>query len=124
MLTAAELSSMRDVQELAHPGTAHIQRATLTSDGMGGYTEAWVNVGTVSARWGVNPQGREPVTGDQLVSSNDWTISIPYNSAVQAKDRIVQVGSNKIFEVTFVPNGQSYQTAIYLQATMLNEETT
>ena len=125
MLTAAELLSMRDVQELAQSGTAHIQRATLTSDGMGGYTEAWSAIGTVSARWGVRrSEGQEPVSGDQLISSNNWTISVPFDATVQAKDRIVQVGSSKVYEVTFVPNGQSYQTAIYLQAIMLNEETT
>jgi hypothetical protein len=50
MLTAAELTAMQATQNLAMPGTVVILRAGGTADGMGGYTEVWTAVGTVTGR--------------------------------------------------------------------------
>ena len=124
MLSAAELSDMRDIEELAMSSTAIIQRYALTSDGMGGYSEAWANVGTVSCDlWPINQRGdREGVANaGQAISKADWFITVPYDTTITAKDR-VSVNS-KTFEVIFVPNLESWMTANRVEARSLNEET-
>lgn len=123
MLTAAELLAMQDVEESVMSSTAVIERYTLTPDGMGGRTEAWAAVGTVSCDlWPVNQRGdRESVrNAAQPMSKADWYITVPFNTTITAKDRIVISGRS--FEVTFVPNKQSWSTALRCEAVAHNEE--
>ena len=49
-LSAGELTAMRATQADTLPGTAVISRNTPTSDGMGGWTDAWAAIGTVDGR--------------------------------------------------------------------------
>ena len=72
MLTTAELLSMQATQNLAMPGTVVILRASGTADGMGGYTEVWTAVGTVTGRIYPRNGGAERVTGGQPVSVMQW----------------------------------------------------
>lgn len=114
---------MRHIQEMAFPeSTIVIQRATFTSDGMGGFTEAWSNVGTVTGRiYPVNSRAfAEAEGGAQLVSQTRWFLSAPVGTDITAKDRIVFSG--RTWEVTEVNNDQSYQTALRAQLTAMNEE--
>lgn len=103
--------------------TAVIERYTLTPDGMGSRTEAWAAVGTVSCDlWPVNQRGdRESVrNAAQTMSKADWYITVPFDTTITAKDRIVISGRS--FEVTFVPNKQSWSTALRCEARTHNEE--
>lgn len=60
MLTAAELTAMQVVEESVQSSTAVIERYSLTADGMGGYSEAWSAVGTVTCDlWQVTRTDRE-----------------------------------------------------------------
>lgn len=123
MLGTAELAAMRTVEESAMSSTAIIQRYTLTSDGMGGYSEAWAAVGTVACDlWQINQtSSRERVTGGQPTQMAGWYITVPYDTTITAKDRIAISG--RTFEVTFVPNNASWLTAMRVEARTLNEET-
>lgn len=103
--------------------TAVIERYTLTPDDMGGYTEAWAAVGTVICDlWPINKRGdRESVsTGGQPISKADWFITVPFDTAITAKDRVVI--DNRTFEVLFVPNFESWMTAKRVEAVTHNEE--
>lgn len=123
MLSAAELSAMREIEESAFSSTGVIKRRTLTADGTGGYTEAWAAVGTVDCDvWQINQRGeRERTTeGAQPISKADWFITVPYNTDLQAKDRVDV--DNRTFEVTFVPNDSSWLTALRAEAVTYNEE--
>jgi head-tail adaptor len=123
VLSASELSDMRDIEELAMSSTAIIQRYTLTSDGMGGYSEAWANVGTVTCDlWPINQRGdREGVSnGGQPISKANWYVTVPFDTTITAKDR-VSIDS-RTFEVIFVPNSESWLTAKRVEARSLNEE--
>lgn len=123
MLTAAELLSMRDVEETAMSSTCIIKRRTLTSDGMGGYTEGWNAVGTVVCDiWQINERGdrEQTVNGSQPISKAKWFITLPYDTNVVAADRI-EVDS-RTFEATFVPNDSSWLTALRAEAVTYNEE--
>lgn len=122
MLTAAELTAMRTVEESVMSGTAIISRYALTADGMGGYSEAWTNVGTVACDlWPIGQRGeRERVTGAQMTQDVDWFITVPHDTEVTAKDRIVI--DSRTFEVVFVPNDISWKTALRVEAKAHNEE--
>jgi len=123
VLSAAELSAMREIEESAMSSTGIIKRRTLAADGMGGYTEAWAAVGTVDCDvWQINQRGeRERTTeGAQPISKADWFITCPYNTDLQAKDRVDV--DNRTFEVTFVPNDSSWLTALRAEAVTYNEE--
>lgn len=98
MLTAAELADMRSVQAEAQPGTCVISRKTLTADGMGGHTETWAAVGTVTGRvWPATESGAERLIADRITETDAWVITLPYATDVVAKDRITSAG--RTFEV-------------------------
>lgn len=122
MLTAAELAAMRTVEQSAMSGTAVIKRVTNTPDGTGSFTEAFAAVGTVVCDvWPADRSMGEPVSGGQIVSRGEWYITIPFGTDVKASD-IINVGA-KSYEVTFVPNGATWQTAMRVEANTYNEET-
>lgn len=122
MLTAAELAGMRKAQEQFMPGTAVIERAVLAPDGMGGYVEGWLAVGTVPAR--LYPQDRravaESVGGAQVLSVTRWFVTMPFATDVHASDRLHISG--RTYEVQEVNNGEMYQTAVRCEVVSHNEE--
>jgi head-tail adaptor len=122
MLTAAEISAMREVEESALSSTCIISRYTLSGDGMGGSSESWVAVGTVNCDiWQIfRTSIRERNIGGQPTQVGDWYITIPYNTSITAKDRCVIGG--RTYEVTFVPTNSSWLTALRVEARSLNEE--
>jgi head-tail adaptor len=123
MLTATELSAMREIEESVLSSTGIIKRRTLTADGMGGYTESWAAVGTVDCDvWQISQRGdRERTTeGAQPISKADWFITVPYDTDLVAADRMEI--SSRTFEVTFVPNDSSWLTALRAEAVTYNEE--
>ena len=114
---------MREVEESAMSSTGIIKRYQLTPDGMGGYTQIWSAIGTVTCDvWQINQRGeRERVTsGAQPISKADWFITVPYNTDLLAKDRIEI--NDRTFEITFVPNDSSWLTALRAEAVTHNEE--
>ena len=120
MLTAAELAVMRTVEQSAMSSTAVIKRVTNTPDGTGSFTESFAAIGTVVCDvWAVS-QRVEVIGGAQILSRGDWYITVPYGTDVKATD-IIDVGS-KSFEVTFVPSGATWQTAMRVEANTFNEE--
>lgn len=122
MLTAAELAAMQEVEESVMPSTGYILRMTNSSDGMGGQTETWGTVGTVTCDlWPINQRGeREQVSGGQINSRGEWYITMPFDTVITAKDR-VEI-ANKTFEVTFVPTDASWQSALRVEARLHNQE--
>ena len=114
---------MCEVEESAMSSTGIIKRYSLTPDGMGGFTQAWSAIGTVTCDvWQINQRGeRERVTsGAQPISKADWFITLPYDTGLLAKDRIEI--DNRTFEITFVPNDSSWLTALRAEAVTHNEE--
>lgn len=122
MLTAAELTAMRTIEESAQSSTAIIHRHTLTGDGMGGQSESWAAVGTVDCDlWQISRTSlRETPTGGQITQVGDWYITVPWDTTITAKDRVIIGG--RTYEVTFVPTNSSWLTALRVEARSLNEE--
>ena len=87
MLTAGELSQMRATIETTLPGTAIIQRATLTPDGQGNSEEAWASAGTVTCRW--SPLSDAEVDqGDRVAALKVRVVTIPAGTDVTQRDRL------------------------------------
>jgi SPP1 family predicted phage head-tail adaptor len=122
MLTAAELAAMQDVEESVLVTTAHILSYGTATDGMGGYSETWGTVGTVLCDlWQINQRAdREMVAGNQITSQGDFFITMPSDTTITAKDRVQIAG--KTFEVTFVPDDLTFQTAVRVEARLFNQE--
>lgn len=124
LLGAADLSWMQDLQLQAMPGTAIIQRGTVTADGMGGGSVAWPAVGTVVARlYSQNSRAVAEQAGEgaQVISETRWYVTMPVGTQVTAKDRLKING--RLFHVTEVNNTQDWKTAVRCSVYALNEET-
>ena len=126
MLSAAEIAAMRSVQNEALPGTAVISRYGIDrgygedgygagvygdgDDGMGGIIETWGTIGTVDCRLASQEfQPREDDVASQLQDVDLWIVTLPYNTDVQARDRIVTDG--RTFEVNSVLAHGDWETA-------------
>lgn len=121
-LGAAELAAMREVETLAMPGTAYIVRYVLVPDGMGGNTQTWTTVGTcICDVWMMNLRDREAARGGQVTSLTGWFITVPFGTDITAKDWVTI--NARTFQITAVPNGETWQTALRCEAIALNEET-
>lgn len=122
MHSDADLTFMRDTQELAMPGTAVIQGTVSASDGQGGYYESYAGVGTVPARlYPVNRRSyHEGVGGAQVISETAWHITMPWDTVVDARNRISMEG--RTWEIVSVNNDENWRTAIRAEVTAFNEE--
>ena len=111
ILSAAQLSKLYALQDLAMPGTAVIQRQTLTG-GYGAEAGAWTAVGTAACRMGnVDPKpGRETYAGGQVIAAVEYIYTMPVGTDVMASDRILY--ANRLFEVRSVNNDSTRKTAI------------
>ena len=111
ILSAAQLSKLYALQDLAMPGTAVIQRQTLTG-GYGAEAGPWVAVGTASCRMSnVDPKpGKENIAGGQVTAVVEYIYTMPVDTDVMASDRILY--ANRLFEVRSVNNDSTRKTAI------------
>lgn len=75
-------------------GSCTIQRATTSTNAIGGQSPVWSTVATIAAH-SVGPVGRSPaerVIADKLTAEHIATISLPAGSDVRQGDRIVSGG--------------------------------
>lgn len=111
MLTAAELAVLREVQEEAMPDTCTIQRRSLQSDGMGGYTESWSDLATgvrcriASARY----RPEERAIAEQVRGKTLWMLTLPAGQDITARDRVIVSGV--AYEVVGLLTGGAWETA-------------
>jgi head-tail adaptor len=103
---------MRTTIAATLPGTAIISRSTQSSDGMGGVTDTWANVGTVSARVSPNGAGLEDIVGGEFTAATGWIITVPQGTSVTGLDRIIYEGST--YEIIRTSSPRSYDTCTRL----------
>ena len=108
MLSAAQIASMRATSLASLPDTAAVSRVTRTSDGAGGYTEAWATVATVPCRI-ASTGGAEAAIAAKLTATTTATVTLPALTDVAPADRLV-VGS-RTFEVLAVLSARSWEIA-------------
>lgn len=123
LLTQTDIAWMQDTQERAMPGTVVLYALTPSTDGMGGYTQARTNMGTVIGR--ISSQNSraqsEGVTGGQVISQTKWFATLPVGTTVDASYEIDSGG--RTFRVTEVNNPEHWQTAVRCTLELNNEGT-
>lgn len=91
-LTAAEIAAMKTAADLALPETVTISRASLASDGMGGFTETWATVTTAACR--VDPPGtvRLDEWMDKIQNRSAWVLHVPAGTNITGNDQVTSGG--------------------------------
>lgn len=110
LLSAAEITDMRSEQDGTMPDSVVVHRYTTVSDGMGGNTETWAAVGTVTCR--LAPAGRAGAEGlitERLTAADPWAITVPQGTTIYERDRLV-IGA-RTFEVEYINEHAAWETA-------------
>lgn len=91
LLTADEITSMRDTADDALSGTAELQRKQTASDSGGGKTTTWATYATVAARLapGSPLRDAEPITGERISPDSIWIVTLPAGTDITPADRIL-----------------------------------
>lgn len=113
MISATELTAMQADLTASMPSTVNISRVTLTSDGMGGQSEAWATVGTVVARVSPNGAGLDDIAGGEVINQTPWVVTVPVGTSVSERDRIIF--SSQTFEVVRTDTPRSWDTCVRLE---------
>lgn len=101
MLSTAAIESMRATLDASLPDICTISRNTQVSDGAGGWTESWAVLATVACR--IAPTGNQPqerVIAERLTTSQGYTVTLPAETPITTKDRIIKGG--RTFDVVGV----------------------
>ena len=80
-----------------------VQRATSTSDNMGGFTNSWATLATLSGTF-LSLQGRENFSDDstKVVSTHFFQCKYPTSVTITEKDRVSYNGS--YYQISFLDN--------------------
>lgn len=110
MLTDKDLLYMRQTLNETLPDTCNLLTVTLTSDGQGGYTEAWgTAVSSVACRLDYKV-GDERVFGSSVKPYTGWMVTLPYDKTATNEYRI-EVGSTT-YSVEAVDNNKSWDAVL------------
>ncbi len=97
-IDASELADLRgDMQGEMLTDTCQVQRKTLTDNGGGRGSQAYVNAGTYPARMWTKPTYRDMTETVQPGAGNVsaqvlWTVILPFDADILATDRLVIAG--------------------------------
>ena len=110
MLTAAELAGMRETVAGVRMETASVLRNTPASDGAGGETEAWAQVGAFPCELVRLGQGNEAVEADKIASLTHWELRFAVGTDVRVRDRISVSG--RTYEVNDLDTGKTFALGV------------
>jgi head-tail adaptor len=113
VISAQELTAMRGDLVASMPSTVIISRVTLSSDGMGGQTETWANVGTVAARVSPRGAGLDDIIGGEVINQTPWMVTVPVGTSVTERDRVLY--ESQTFEVIRTNAPRSFDTCVRLE---------
>lgn len=110
-LSSDELDAIRtDVETLVMPSTCTIQTVTRTSDGMGGYTEAWANTYTgVICRLMPMASDTSRQDGDQFGVVAGYVLTVEWDQDIAPGYRVIF--SSDTYEVLRVNDDHDFRTA-------------
>lgn len=113
MITAAETAKMVATLTASLPDTVYLSRSTTAADGIGGVTDSWANVGTVSARVSPDNRGSDSISGGEVTNASPWVVTLPAGTSVLDTDRIVYLGQT--FEVLRSSTPRSYEACVRVE---------
>jgi hypothetical protein len=102
MLPDAELTQIREDLQNALPDSGTILALTRTSDGQGGWSEAWGTAGTCQCRLDFIG-GKESVTGGALIPYSRAIVTLPQATVITEQNRFSH--SSGTYSVTAVNLG-------------------
>jgi SPP1 family predicted phage head-tail adaptor len=86
---SGDLDKIRAEQNKLMPETVYVQRLTRTSDGAGGWTEAWQTVATTKGRLAPSQRGAgEAERGGAMSAYAEYVATLPSNTELQQADRL------------------------------------
>ena len=115
-LTTAELAEIRSAINELMPDTCTLLTRTNTSDGEGGFTEAW---GTASAnvpcrldsKLGViETKGQERLTAGAVNYFHTYVLTLPYNTTITEQYRVLMDG--EYYQVKSVDYDKSWIASV------------
>jgi SPP1 family predicted phage head-tail adaptor len=92
VLSAAELSEIRDDVSDLLPDTCVVTRVTRVRNDSGGWTETTVDSDPIACRLGP-VSGRERVLGGRVVEESDAVMTFAHDADIRGSDRITHDGS-------------------------------
>lgn len=94
-LTTDEIALMRvDLEAVALPDTCNILSLARTSDGQGGWTEAWGTAvgGTAVACRMDTAGGRKTTVAEALNAYSSWVLTLPHDAGLTTLHRVEHGG--------------------------------
>lgn len=113
MISAGEITSIAATLTASLPGTVYLSRSTTTEDGMGGVTDVWANVGTVSARVSPDVRGGESIAGGEVTNASPWVVTLPAGTSILDTDRITYLAQT--FQVLRTSTPRSYEACVRVE---------
>lgn len=115
MLTENEICDLRGEFDDLLGESCEIQRATTTSDGMGGSTDTWATVATVCCTVApVSRTGRAERTGEQVREVQARMVTLPAETDVRLTDRLIVNGQT--LEVVDLRESRTYEIVRRVEA--------
>lgn len=119
--SAADLTELRAVADSAMAGTLVIKRQTNALDGMGGFTDTYVAVGTVTAHVWRTKEANEMVAGAMVQSKVEWNIAVPFNTDIREID-YGEYNGTVTLQIVSVEKPTTWQAHLKCGAITLNRE--
>ena len=110
MIGANELAALQATANSALDLSIQVKRPAKTSDGQGGFTETFNNVGSPIKGNLAQPTGGQMQNYGYIIGPlATWMVRVPVGTNLQINDRLVVAGQTLRVQVLLQP--QSYQTA-------------
>ena len=119
--STTDLTELRAAANSAMSGTLVIKRPVRTPDGMAGFTEAYVAVGTVACHIWRTKEASEMVAGAMVQSKAEWYVAVPVGTDIREIDYGVYNGITT-YQIVDVPKDTTWQAHLQCGAMTLNRE--
>lgn len=87
-MTSTDLAKIRAEQNKLLPDTVYIQRVVRTSDGAGGWSEAWQTAVITQGRMVPGQRAGETVQGGMIAAYGEYVVTLPHDTGLQQDDRL------------------------------------
>jgi SPP1 family predicted phage head-tail adaptor len=114
MLSAKDLACLdKDLADL-YPSSVTLSRAATVSDGLGGETETWSSVGSLSARVSpISTQQAEEIVGSEIKDGMYYRVVFPRGTDVRLDDRVVFGTITLSIEAVMAPRSVEIERVVY-----------
>jgi hypothetical protein len=109
LISSATIADLTDLDESAMNETWTVTTVTKVSDSAGSYTETTATATVAGYLWSATG---DETGADQIRARGTHRIALPKGTAVNARKRITQVSTGKVFDVVYVFPVTAYSTSL------------